>query len=155
MIEYFENLLSWINDQGTLLLSLVAIILSFRYQRHSKKLANDRMLKDLFTEFNTRYDVINNDLDFISRFTEEEWSLIDVEGRKRYHGVIVDFFNICAEEYYWHKEGRINGDIWKSWSKGMNDIYQRSKIIRDVWRQECENEGYKSYYLNSPNEIFK
>lgn len=140
---------------AALIIPLIAFWLTRRYQEHTKKLANDRMMKDLFTEFNQRYDLINNKLDMISKLSVEEWRELKPEKRTKYEGVVIDFFNISAEEYYWHKEGRINGNIWASWSKGMNDIFNKSKVIQNIWAEECKNEGYKSYYISDKKEIFK
>lgn len=152
-----DNLLFYvgvIKDLAPLIISLVAIWLTSRYQKHTKKLANDKMMKELFTEFNQRYDVINNKLGVISKLTIEQWNELNPKEQSGKEGVIIDFFNICAEEYHWHREGRINGNIWASWSKGMNDIYNSSKVIQNLWEQECENEGYKSYYISKRDEIF-
>lgn len=152
-----ETVLIWtsvLKDLAPLIISLIAIWLSSRYQKHTKKLANDKMMKELFTEFNLRYDNINNDLQVISKMSDAEWGTLNKKDRSRNEGIVIDFFNICAEEYYWHKEKRINGNIWESWSKGMNDIYNRSEVIRELWDKECEEEGYKSYYISKKNEIF-
>ncbi len=153
-----ENILFYIGllkDLAPLIISLVAIWLTSRYQKHTKKLANDKMMKELFTEFNQRYDAINNKLDEVSKLTLEQWNKLSSKEQLVKEGVVIDFFNICAEEYHWHKEGRINGNIWASWHKGMNDIYNRSKVIQNIWNEECKNEGHKSYYLSNKNDIFK
>ena len=52
-----------LKDLAPLIVSGIAIWLTYRYQRHSKKLADDRMLKELFTEFNVRYDELNNKIE--------------------------------------------------------------------------------------------
>lgn len=153
-----ENALFYLEalkDLAPLIISLIAIWLTTRYQKHTKKLADDRMMKDLFTEFNQRYDKINNKLDVISKMTEQEWNKLSEKERAVKAGTVIDFFNISAEEYFWHKEGRIKGNIWASWSKGMNDIFNKSKVIQTLWAEECKNEGYKSYYIADKNEIFK
>jgi len=155
MIEIILFFTGILKELAPLIISIIAIWLTSRYQNHTKKLADDRMMKDLFTEFNQRYDKINNDLDIISKLSSEEWGDLKPKDKAKKEGVVVDFFNLCAEEYYWHKEGRIKGNVWASWSKGMNDIFDKSKVIQNLWAEECENEGYKSYYISSKNEFFK
>ncbi|TYB79170.1 hypothetical protein [Bizionia myxarmorum] len=137
-------------------------ILTYRFNNNSKthfaqteKIESDRMMKELFKEFNGRYDKINNKLDKISKMSVKKWEGQKEEKKVIRYGIVMDFFNICAEEHFWHKEGRINGNIWGSWEKGMNDIYNRSEVIQRLWDEECENGGYKSYYLSNKNEIFK
>lgn len=127
---------------------------SIKHFVHSEKIESDRMLKELFTEFNQRYGGINNKLDKISRLTKKEWKDLKNDKRERYEGIVMKFFNLCSEEYYWHKEGRINGDIWESWSIGMNAIYDRSIVIQELWGEECKNGGFKSYYIESKNIFF-
>lgn len=139
----------------TMAISLVAILISYWFQYHRKKLANDRMLKELFKEFNERYDKLNNDLNKVSRMSIEEWSSLYKEEMTTLYSVVIDYFNICAEEYYWYKRKKISPKIWKSWSRGMNDIYNRSEVIRLLWEMECENGDYESYYINKPNAFFK
>ncbi len=145
-----------LSELAPLIISVVAIWLTSRYQKHTKKLANDKMMKELFMEFNQRYDRINNRLDKISKMSVVKWEAQKDEKKKaRIYDAVVDFFNICSEEYYWFKEGRLDPKIWKAWHKGMNDIFNRSKVIQKIWEDECENEGYKSYYISKKDEIFK
>lgn len=121
-------------------------ILSRKYSEHTRKLEHAKMLKDLFKEFNERYDKIKNDLEDIVEHPAKHLNS---------HSTVFTFFNICSEEYYWHKEGRLDDKIWRSWSTGMNDIYRKSKLIKDMWDVECEQEGYRSYYIAKPDEFFK
>jgi hypothetical protein len=155
MIECVRFFADVFKDLAPLIISGIAIWLTNRYQRHTKKLANDKMMKELFTEFNQRYDKINNSLAIIAKLSVEEWEELDKKQQTQNEGVIVDFFNICAEEYYWHSQGRINGNIWSSWHKGMNDIYNQSQVIQNIWEVECKNDGYKSYYISKKDDIFK
>lgn len=155
MMEFFKSVLDWINENFTVVISAVAVLITFWFNRHSRKLANDRLLKELFTEFNQRYDRLNNNLDTVSKMSFEEWEELSKEKKKIYYAAIIDYFNICAEEFYWHSQGRINSNIWTSWEKGMNDIYNRSDLIKSLWEEECLNEGYKSYYIEKPDAFFK
>ncbi|MCM4171844.1 hypothetical protein DHD32_10150 [Arenibacter sp. TNZ] len=150
-----EIIASFIGAGATIIAGVIVYILSRNYYKHTKKIEQDRMMKELFTEFNQRYDRINNKIDKISKLSSDRWKKLKPKKKERYKGVIIDFFNICAEEYHWHSEGRINGKIWASWCKGMNDIFNKSEVIQDIWEKECENEGYRSYYISKKNEIFK
>lgn len=97
------------------------------------RLANDRMLKELFTEFNSRYDKINNEL---GRLGGSE----DISQKKH---VIVDYFNLCAEEYYWFKNRRIPPEIWDAWRSGIKS-YTKNEIFREVADEEAAYDA--SYY---------
>lgn len=154
MKECLLNTVSILSGLAPLIISIVAIYLTFRYQNHSKKMVNDKMLKELFTEFNQRYDKINNTLQKASKNKLEDCKDLNTPVLDPYYSAIIDFFNLCAEEYYWYQEGRIDDKIWNSWFKGMNDIFNSSPAIQSLWKEECENKGYKSYYIDKPNEFF-
>ena len=49
---------------------------------------------------------------------------------------------------------RIDDRIWNSWKKGMDDIYNKSEIIRKQWQEEIKNDGWKSFYLDKPTSLF-
>jgi len=150
-----EIIASIIGAGATIAAGLLVYLLSRGYYRHSQKIEKHRLLKELFKEFNERYDVINNELDNISRLTNLEWAELSDEDKKEAKGIVIDFFNICAEEYYWYTEKSIDEGIWSSWQKGMNDIFNRSEIILQIWDDECKNDGFKSYYINKKYAFFK
>ncbi len=145
----------------TLIIGVFGGLLTYRFNKNSKqhfeqteKIEKDRLMKELFTEFNLRYDKINNPLNKIANKSFKKWQNYDDKKQSKYYGVIIDFFNICAEEYYWFKEGRLDKKIWNAWHKGMNDIFNKGEIIQMLWEEECQNEGFKSYYISNKNEIF-
>lgn len=112
----------------------------------------DRMMKDLFKEFNARYDKINNSLKQIEKKCK---NLKELEEHPKLAYKLNDFFNLCAEEYYWHKKGRIDKDIWEAWSDGMNDWYNDVEVIQKAWEAEIKYRGCKSYYISKKDEFFK
>lgn len=114
------------------------------------------MQKELFTEFNKRYDEINNDLNNLGNATVIEFrTIFTIEQNKKIKQSIYDFFNLCAEEHYWYSKKRIPKKVWISWEKGMNDIYNRSEVIQTIWEEECKDNGHISYYINKKDEFFK
>jgi hypothetical protein len=69
-----------------------------------------------------------------------------------YKNAVIDYFNLCAEEYFWFKKGRIDEKIWKSWQAGMKAWYKHDSIKR-LWKEETAN-GKMSYYLEKEEEFF-
>ena len=115
-------------------------------------MGQDRLSKELFMEFNKRYDNINHRL---YRIEKKCKSLKDLENESKLESKLNDFFNLCAEEYYWCKKGRIDEFIWHAWSDGMNDWYNGVEIIREAWDKEIEKRGCKSYYIKQKNDFLK
>jgi hypothetical protein len=65
------------------------------------KISADKFSKELFNEFNARFDNMNEDLNKIiqsNSFTTK--GMLPKEK-------IIDYLNLCAEEYYWYKKGMI------------------------------------------------
>lgn len=132
------------------------LLITLFYNYKNTQLSNHKMQKELFTEFNKRYNELNDNLNFLGSSSSEDFANWFLEGdRIKIKATIYDFFNLCSEEYYWKKEGRIPQKVWDSWNKGMNDIYNRSGLIQQMWEDECKNDGYKSYYIDKKDAFFK
>lgn len=147
-----EIIASIINAGATLLIGLFVAWISYRYNINSSKMEHDRLSKELFKEFNKRYDKINNSLHKISK---ECKNLKDLEKNPKLESKLNDFFNLCAEEYFWYKKGRIDKNVWSAWEDGMNDWYNDVEAISEAWEAEIEKRGCKSYYIKHKNEFFK
>jgi hypothetical protein len=37
----------------------------------------------------------------------------------------------------------------------MNYWYREIKVLEEIWEEEIRGEGYKSYYLNKGDNLFK
>lgn len=108
-------------------------------------------MKDLFKEFNARYDKINYSLHKIEAKCK---NLKDLEENPKLKNKLNDFFILCAEEYFWYKKGRIDEEIWLAWSDGMNDWFNGVETIRKAWEGEIKKRGCKSYYIKDKNAFF-
>jgi hypothetical protein len=118
---------------------LVGGFAAFFYTQH---LQQSRLFKELFTEFNKRYDELNAALNEIcDRPTGARLSTED----KR---ILVDYFNLCAEEFLFYRAGYIDNDVWRSWTNGMWR-YARNKAIRELWESELKENSYYGFPLAS------
>lgn len=146
---------SVISDLSTLGAAFWIFMLSEKYSEHTKVLDHVKMLKELFTEFNKRYDDIKDELEaIIQKFPDTDFDL-EIDEHRLYHSVIMQFFNICSEEYFWYAQDRLNETIWHSRHAGIHDIYSKSKTMKTLWTEECKDKGNKSYYIKSEYEFFK
>ncbi len=99
------------------------------------------MLRDLVTDFNDRYDELNDALNLIV----ETNSVTGKHGDKSSSAYLNDYFNLCAEEYLFFKRGYVPYEVWESWRSGMHYFYHLSEAIADRWRQELEQESYYGF----------
>lgn len=109
-----------------------AAILGFCYFVQQQKLAETALFERLFSSFNTRYDKLNGKLADIA-----DKEVPSAEDRKD----VVDYFNLCAEEYLFYKEGYIHPDAWTAWCRGML-WYLRRHPFKDIWDKEAQTESF-------------
>jgi len=107
--------------------------LSVLYFVQKQKLEEMRMFRELFREFNERYDKMNEDL---ARIATEAAPLTAADKQ-----LLVDYFNLCGEEYLYYTKGYIVPAVWASWRKGMEAI-MNSRPVRPVWEEEKRTGSY-------------
>ncbi len=92
------------------IIGVPAIVLVTLQKQKTEELV---LFKSLFTEFNRRYDRMNEKLYAIRDEPEEKE--IDDAGRK----TLFDYFNLCGEEYLFFSQGYIYPEVWRAWRNGM------------------------------------
>ncbi|HEX7498820.1 MAG TPA: hypothetical protein VF524_00795 [Polyangia bacterium] len=122
---------------GTFAVTTVGAILSLAYFLQKQKLDEIRLFKELFVDFNRRYEDLNKKLATV-KDPEIERPLTPDEMQ-----TLVAYFNLCAEEYLFQRRGYIHPDAWKAWRIGMRDIFGLPRI-REFWKRESG--GTDSYY---------
>ena len=140
----------------TLLIGVVGLIVTGWFNKNNQKIAHQKLEKELFTEFNKRYDELNDSLMLLEGIStvEQLKSTSSLIANKSMYNILIDYFNLCAEQYYWKKNKRISAEIWTAWHQGMNDYYKKYEVLRKVWAEETKDEQYQSYYLNKKNGFF-
>ena len=56
--------------------------------------------------------------------------------------LLEDYFNLCAEEYFYYTHGIIDPPVWRAWCRGILQ-YLHDDRIADFWHHE---EATDSYY---------
>ena len=122
-IQTGEVVLGWVGASWA--------VCSFWQQQDLEK---TRFFFELFNNFNERYNALNDDLDLITR---KDGPLAAPERQK-----VVDYFNLCAEEYMFYRRGFIPDDVWTSWANGIRHYKRNSRFVT-AWREE---RGTDSHY---------
>ena len=107
------------------------------YFPQKQKLEEARLLKELITEFNRRYDTLNEQLAKITATTPTPLSTCQ-------KAVVIDYFNLCAEEYLFYTLDYVQPRVWDAWQAGMK-VYRQDDRIKALWQEE-EQENKDSYY---------
>lgn len=119
-------------------IEIISIILGIFYFLNQQKMAEEQFFQQCFKDFNHRYDLLNDNLS----------ELIDTNIVPQQSHQIVDYFNLCAEEYLLYQKGYIPNEIWLSWTNGMG-VYWKNKNIRDLWKLEKKSNSYYGFDLAS------
>jgi hypothetical protein len=122
----------WFPEDRQVIVAGTAAILGFFYFVHSQQLQRSKFFKELFIEFNGRYDKLNGALSEIGPSTT-----IDKLPMRE----LVDYFNLCSEEYLFYREGYIPDDVWCSWCRGMLQ-YLNVPTVENVWNHEMKTGSY-------------
>jgi hypothetical protein len=130
-----------VQDKLAVVGALIAGVLSFCYFIQQQRLAEMHLFVELFTNFNARYDKLN---DKLGRITST--NSLTTSDRQ----VVVDYLNLCAEEYLFFKEGYILPSVWTTWCRGMGQYVDREPFS-SIWRDELASQSY--YGLS--NEIIR
>lgn len=131
-------------DDWQLFVTLTGGVLSVLYFAQKQKVEDTRLFKELFQDFNRRYDALNDDLNDL-KGTREAYADLCAEERH----LLDSYFNLCAEEHLFYKQGYIPRKVWKSWRDGMA-YYMQNPAIRDAWKREQETQGDSYYGLDMP-----
>jgi hypothetical protein len=110
---------------------------TFLYTQH---LQETRLFTELFQQFNARYAGLNERLSAIAESRGEGMSREDRQ-------VLMDYFNLCAEEYLYFNAGYIDDSVWKSWMQGMR-AYAAVSAIRALWEEELRSGSYYGFSLS-------
>jgi len=112
--------------------------MGFLYAEHTQE---TQLFRELFREFNARYDTLNNELIEI-RNRPEGQALRDAD-----YGVLCDYFNLCAEEHIYATAGCIDPRVWLAWQNGMR-YFARDAEILELWKRELEQDSYYGFTLD-------
>ncbi len=124
-----------------MIIAIVGGILSSIYFVQKQKLEETRLFKELFAEFNERYDKLNESLNQILRANpDQNLSSKEID-------ILYDYFNLCGEEYLFYKRGYILPEVWEAWLNGMG-IFYGDKRIRKLWQEELETNSYYGFKLD-------
>ena len=126
------NLRGW-TSKPEVVVSIVAISLGFIYFVQRQKLDETRLFHELFCAFNNRYDKLNARLMRMASKSELD---------ERDRAVAIDYFNLCAEEYLFYREGYILPDVWTSWCRGMWQYVGAESPLRRLWIEEVATGSY-------------
>jgi hypothetical protein len=101
---------------------------------------DDKVFRELFITFNSRYSDETNDL--LNSLRIENGKLLEDSDKL----LIIDYFNLCSEEYLWFLKGRIPFNVWKAWEAGIVVNLSISSVKELFLNETLLKEQKTSYY---------
>jgi hypothetical protein len=128
------GLLVFIKEPISSVAAMAGAILSLLYFVQKQRLEEIRLFRELFKEFNERYDAMN---DSLARIRDvNEGALTPEEAQ-----LLIDYFNLCGEEYLYFSKGYIPPAVWEAWYLGMQQTISCPRI-NELWRGEFAGGSY-------------
>lgn len=122
------------DESVTTIATVIGALLSVAYFLQQQKLDELRLFREIFKECNSRYNELNDYLAVIAKKEPEE--LEDTDRLK-----VIDYLNLCGEEYLYFKRGYIEPSVWQAWHNGMKCVVS-APAINHIWQQEKKNGAY-------------
>jgi len=120
------------------LCSIVGTVLGLSYFALKQHLEEVRLFKELFSEFNARYDKMSKQL----------YALLATRPDKDLTGeeitLLYGYFNLCAEEYLYYRKGFIYTEVWRAWLNGMVIFFKNPRIC-SLWEKELLTSSYYGF----------
>jgi hypothetical protein len=127
---------------GSMILAALGGILSFAYFVQKQKLEEAQLFRELFDEFNKRYNSMNEELACV--LASDSSIDLSVDQKK----TLTDYFNLCAEEFLYYSQGYIYPEVWRSWMNGMK-VYDKDPRISAYWRKELESQSHYGFTFDN------
>lgn len=121
-------------EQVTTIATVIGGVFSLIYFMQKQKLEELRLFRELFKEFNMRYDSMNERLADIVTSQATDLSLAE-------QSTLIDYFNLCGEEYLYFCKGYIDPDVWRAWENGMKAVLLVPKVAA-LWQKEKKTGSY-------------
>jgi hypothetical protein len=139
---HFDNSLvtGLANIIASLIIAFSSYCLTKKYNDKKQKIEDDQIFKSLFESFNNRYNTNLNDL--LNELKSNSGKSLEVKEKN----LIIDYFNLCAEEYLWYKMGRIKHEVWDAWTAGIHENLKIPQVL-ELYKTETETVNQrKSFY---------
>jgi hypothetical protein len=138
-----------VNEYATLGVQVVSIAVAGAAVFFAVTGVGDQLRLQTFSEYTRRYGDIFGSLSSAARDPHADFSLEELEPteRDRHLNIARSYFNLCSEEFYLHRRGRIDRDTWGIWCRGMRDT-MRSSWLRTTWDKIQDEYTYVDEFVD-------
>jgi hypothetical protein len=130
----------FLNIKIELLIAILGFGISIAFSLRQSQIENDKMFKELFVMYNDKYDTKFNNC--LNKIDEEVSKNPEYKLTEEQKPLIIDYLNLCAEEYLWHTKGRIDIVAWNSWERGMKYYLNINAIKLHIQNEKKQIDSY-------------
>lgn len=125
-----------------------------KIQNKSLKTQNEQIKHNFFGEYTRRYQEII--LHFPEDINEKTFNYdkLNKEERDRTMRYMRVYFDLCSEEYFLHKKGFLDDDVWKEWKEGMVSAFNKT-AFKTAWKKVTEDSDFYKEFKDFINPIIK
>ena len=109
------------------MLIFLKILFEIRSDVKSRREHREALSLNFYTYFWNRFDKILENLP--SDFFDENFDFSSVQNQEQLKRTIRSYFQMCSQEYYLYKKGKISHEIWTEWENGMKYFFNIPSII--------------------------
>lgn len=122
-------------DYFKFIIAILGTLLSLFYFIQKQRLEEMKLFREIFAECNSRYDQLNDKLNSIMDKPSNE------PLNKEQIVTLMDYFNLCGEEYLYYRQGYLFPEVWRAWFNGMEYFFANS-LIAALWKEEKKADSY-------------
>lgn len=115
--------------------AVAAGVFVFAFAVQKQNLEEMKWFKELFQQFNSRYDALHEDLNRIYKQPP------DLPLEEHEIKTLFTYFNLCGEEHLYFEKGFICSEAWTAWYNGMK-LFRQNPRIKKLWNDELEGDSY-------------
>jgi len=131
-----------------LLLGLLGTVATLYFGSIKNRIENDKLFKELFQGFNEKYDSRFNDL--INELKNDKTRVLETFEKN----LIIDYLNLCSEEFLWRSKNRIPSKVWNAWKAGIKENL-KIKQVEEIYSEETDTKNGKVSYYGLIEELDK
>jgi hypothetical protein len=131
-----------------LLLGLLGTVATLYFGSIKNRIENDKLFKELFQGFNEKYDSRFNDL--INELKNDKARVLEPFEKN----LIIDYLNLCSEEFLWRSKNRIPSKVWNAWKAGIKENL-KIKQVEEIYFEETDTKNGKVSYYGLIEELEK
>jgi len=93
---------------------------------------NEQMKLNFFADYTKRYQEILLNLPYEINSPDFDFTSLKAGKRERTLRYIQAYFDLCSEEYYLNKAGKIDKKVWLEWEEGIRYTFSK-QAYKKAW----------------------